>query len=225
MRPTAPQTPPAEPFRPPQPSVTPPEAPTNPTTALVELRRKMELIADEFSQGKINRAQFNAVYKRYSEQRTIIERLVERNPDSQAWKQVIGLKGQTGYLRHQFEAQTLFYVVYRHNRHEPITSGGKRSPNDQIVQPVLDRIWSMKNRPQNGLGRKPIGDTKWLILASGEYAATIVTFSLEPSFAQARLVRDLHADFERANQAALARGWLVPDHMVFPQRALTESDF
>ena len=47
-------------------------------------------------------------------------------------------------------------------------------------------------------------------------------FSLEPSIAQARLVRDLHADFERANQAALARGWIVPERMVFPQRALVE---
>jgi hypothetical protein len=47
-------------------------------------------------------------------------------------------------------------------------------------------------------------------------------FNAEPSNAQARLVRDLHADFERANQAALARGWIVPERMVFPQRALVE---
>lgn len=187
------------------------------------LRQKMELVADEFSQGKINRAQFNAVYKRYSEQRTIIERLIERNPKSDAWRQVIGVTGQTGFLRSHFAAQPLYYVIYRNNAAEPIVVGGKNKPDPAAIQPVLHLVWSMPSRPKNGLGRKPIGDNHWLILAIGDYATTVVMFSLEPSIAQARLVRDLHADFERANHAALARGWVMPDRMVFPQRALVET--
>jgi hypothetical protein len=185
------------------------------------LRSKMELIADEFAQGKINRAQFNARYKRYSEQRTIIERLIERNPESDAWKQVLGTKGHTGFLRSHFAAQTLYYLVYRHANHEPILSGGKQ-PNEALLKPVLSAVWSMRSRPKTALGRKQLGDRDWLILACGEHAATAVMFNAEPSNAQARLVRDLHADFERANQAALARGWIVPERMVFPQRALVE---
>ncbi len=224
VRPSLPQ----QPQRPPQPSVpqpTPalPESPTNPNAALNTLRGKMELVSDEFAQGKINRAQFNAVYKRYSEQRTIIERLIERNPESEAWKQVIGVKGQTGFLRNHFEAQPLYFVVYRHNHFEPIMVGGKQKPDEEQIKPVLTLVWSMPTRPKNGLGRKPIGDMQWLILACGDHTASAVMFSLEPSIAQARLVRDLHADFERANQAALARGWIVPERMVFPQRALVES--
>ena len=207
----------------PKASEAPPESPTNPNAALNTLRRKMELVSDEFAQGKINRAQFNAVYKRYSEQRTIIERLIARNPDSDAWKQVIGIKGQTGFLRHHFEALPLYFVAYRHNQFEPIMIGGKQKANEELIKPVLTLVWSMPTRPKNGLGRKPIGDAQWLILACGDHAATAVVFSLEPSIAQARLVRDLHADFERANQAALARGWIVPERMVFPQRALVES--
>ncbi len=220
---TPPSPPAAPPARPAQPSVPAAESPTNPHIALNTLRRKMELISDEFSQGKINRAQFNAMYKRYSEQRTIIERLLERNPQSQAWRQVIGVKGQTGFLRQHFEAQPLYFALYRHHHYEPIMSGGKLPPDPLLIKPVLTLVWSMSNRPKNGLGRKPMGDTQWLILAVGESAATAVMFSLEPSIAQARLVRDLHADFERANQAALARGWVVPERMVFPQRALVES--
>ena len=237
VRPSLPQQPPA---RSPQPNVPQqpltrlaqpsvaqptsalPEAPTNPNSALNTLRGKMELVSDEFAQGKINRAQFNAVYKRYSEQRTIIERLIARNPDSEAWKQVIGVKGQTGFLRDHFEAQPLYFVAYRHHHFEPITAGGKQKANDELIKPVLTLVWSLPTRPKNGLGRKPIGDMQWLILACGDHAATVVMFSLEPSIAQARLVRDLHADFERANQAALARGWIVPERMVFPQRALVE---
>jgi hypothetical protein len=187
------------------------------------LRRKMEVIADEFAQGKINRAQFNAMYKRYSEQRTIIERLIERNPDSDAWKQVIGVQGQTGFLRSHYAAQPLYYVVYQHNKFEPIMAGGKQKPNEALIEPVVKHVWSLPSRPKNGLGRKPVGEMHWLILAVGDYTATVVMFSLEPAIAQARLVRDLHADFERANRAALARGWIVPERMVFPQRALTET--
>src|SRR3954463_16120705 len=91
VRPSLPQQPEPRPLQAsvPQPTPAAPESPTNPNAALNTLRRKMELVSDEFAQGKINRGQFNAVYKRYSEQRTIIERLIERNPNSDAWKQVI----------------------------------------------------------------------------------------------------------------------------------------
>ncbi|MEP7290867.1 MAG: hypothetical protein ABI835_03740 [Chloroflexota bacterium] len=201
--------------------VTPADATADPDDAINALRNKMALIADEFGNGKINRAQFDALYQRYGEQRTIIERLIERDPESSAWKQVLGV-GQTGFLRQHFEAQALYYVVYRHNQPEPILSSGKQQPVLALIEPALRRIWSMNFRPQQGLGRRAIGDSQWLLIATGDQAATAIMFSLEPSIAQARLVRDLHADFERANAAALARGWIVPERMVFPQRALIE---
>lgn len=195
---------------------------TSPVNALGSLRQKMEAIADEFGRGKINRAQFYALYRRYSEQRTIIERLVERNPDTDAWKQVMGAPGQTGFLRTHFASQSLYFVVYRHNERRPLLTVGKEQPDFSLLESVLMPVWKMTNRPKQGLGRKPIGETKWLIMATGEYAATVVVWSTEPSLSQARLVRDLHADFERANNAALAKGLIAPDKMVFPQRALSE---
>jgi hypothetical protein len=82
----------------------------------------------------------------------------------------------------------------------------------------------MPNRPKAGLGRRQLTSGTWMILATGEHAATAVAFTQEPSTSQARLVRDLHADFERANQAALARGWIFQERMVFPQRALVETN-
>jgi seryl-tRNA synthetase len=182
----------------------------------------METIADEFAEGKINRAQFNAMYKRYSEQRSIIERLLQRNPESDAWRQVMSTKGHTSFLRSHFEAQPLFYAVHAHQQEKPIIIGGKQPSTDAIIQQLLRLVWQMPNRPKSGVGRKTLPNGEWLILAMGEHAATIAIFSLEPSVAQARLVRDLHNDFERANQAALARNWIVPERMVFPQRALME---
>lgn len=199
------------------------DSPTDPKGALNVLRRKMETIADEFAEGKINRAQFNAMYKRYSEQRTIIERLLQRNPETDAWRQVMSTKGYTSFLRSHFEAQPVYYAVHSHQEAKPIIMGGSKRSDEVFIDPVLRMLWQMPNRPKSGVGRKTMQNGEWLILVVGEYALTAVVFSLEPSIAQARLVRDLHNDFERANQAALARNWIVPERMVFPQRALVEA--
>lgn len=196
--------------------------PDDPNAALAVLRRKMEVVATEFAQGKINRAQFNAMYGRYGEQRAIIERLIERNPDSKAWKQVVSTAGHTTFLRQHFEAHPLYFLVFRHKVAQPLMVGGKTKPVMQEVAPMMRTLWSLKNRPKAGLARKSMGDNRWMILAVGEYSATLVMFLLEPSVAQCSLVRDLHADFERANRAALEQDCAPIERMVFPQRALVE---
>jgi hypothetical protein len=194
----------------------------DPVAALNALRAKMESIADEFAKGKINRAQFHAVYKRYHEQRAIIEKLLQRNPQSDAWQKVVGTKGATTFLRQQFEAQAMFYAVFRSESNEAISMGGKQTADLGLLNILVQKLWVLPNRPNPGLARKALPNGQWLVVATGDHAATLVVYSLEPSNAQARLVRDLHADFERANQAALSRGWIVVERMVFPQRALAE---
>ncbi len=198
--------------------------PENPQAALEQIRHKMEVVANEFSQGKINRAQFNAIYGRYGEQRTIIERLIERNPENAAWKQAAA-PGHTSFLRDHFEARLQYYLVYQHNIATPLMMGGKQQADMNEVSLVLRSLWSMKNRPKIGLARKDMTNGQWLVLALGEFAVTLALFALEPSAAQANLVRDLHADFERANRRALERGTRSLDRFVFPQRALTEKQF
>lgn len=196
---------------------------TDPQIALQVLRRKMEAISDEFSAGKLNRAQFNAMYKRYSEQRTIIERLVARNPDSDAWKQVIAQRGQTGFLRSQFAAAPLMYALFLHGNLKPLIRSGAPVLPDDLAARLLMRVWNMPNRPNQGLGRRQLANDEWLIMATGEYASTLVVFSQEPAISQVQLVRDQHADFERANLTLLSRGSTAPERMVFPQRSLLET--
>jgi len=226
VRPTPPSN--AAPAPPPREETThaaPPEddMPTNPDSALYNLRQKMEQIADEFASGTINRAQFNALYRRYSEQRLIIERLMRRNPDTEAWRQVIGTRGHTTFLRSHFEAQPLYYATYIHEQTEPIHRGGSSLSDDTFIVKIVQAVWQLGERPKVGVGRRPLPGGEWLILAIGEYAITAVIFSLEPSLAQARLVRDLHLDFERANLTMLERHWLDATHLVFPQRALLQN--
>ncbi len=197
--------------------------PENPEAALELLRRKMEIVASEFGEGKINRAQFNAMYGRYGEQRTIIETLLKRNPENPAWKQAAA-PGHTSFLRHHFESRLVYFLVYQHNIPAPLMMGGKQQANMDQISTVLQALWSMNKRPKIGLARKEMGSGQWLVLALGEYAVTLAMFMLEPSVAQATLVRDLHNDFERANRRALSNGTRSLDRFVFPQRALAEND-
>lgn len=197
-----------------------PAVPNSPEAALEDLRRKMERVASEFAAGRINRAQFNAMYGRYTEQRAIIERLIQRNPQNDAWKNV-AKPGHTTFLRQHFEARPMYYVIFQHNRTTPLMMGGQQ-PNMTQIGDVLKALWGMKDRPKVGLARKDMGNGNWLVLALGEHAVTLVMFMLEPSPMQANKVRDLHSDFERANRMALERGTKSLDRLVFPQRALVE---
>ncbi len=197
--------------------------PENPQAALEILRRKMEIVANEFGEGKINRAQFNAIYGRYSEQRTIIETLLKRNPENPAWKQAAA-PGHTSFLRQHFEARLAYFLVYQHNIASPLMMGGKQQANMDQVSGVLQALWQMNKRPKIGLARKEMGSGQWLVLALGEHSVTLAMFMLEPSVEQATLVRDLHNDFERANRRSLSNGTRSLDRFVFPQRALAERD-
>lgn len=180
---------------------------------------------DEYAKGLINRVQFYALYQRYNEQRAIIEKLMLRDPDSEAWRQVVSNRGQTGFLRARLEAQPLSYSIHAAEQPAPLLPGG--APPLRTVFPAdaaLKAVWAMPNRPAIGLGRKALANDYWLVMAIGGRAATLIIYSLEPSKTQARLLRDLHLDFERANQMALERGWLAPERLVFPQRALFEEE-
>lgn len=207
---------------PPQPTAPTPKAPRDPQGAIEELRHKMEMVARQYASGEINRAQFNAIYGRYNEQRVIIERLVERNPENTTWQQV-ATQGHTSFLLSHFEARALYYITYRLDMATPLMMGGSQQPDiEKHIEPVLRALQQSTNRPKAGLARKALESGRWLVLAVGKYAVTMVLFMLEPSKTQLQRVRDLHMDFERANHHALDRRTNSLHRMVFPQRALVE---
>jgi hypothetical protein len=223
IRPVVPDQPPvAQPSEPDAPiDLEDDDEPDDPQEALENIRRKMEDAASEFSNGKLNRAQFSAIYKHYGEKRTIIEKLIARDPASEAWKHVAE-EGHTTFLRSHFEARPVFYAVFLNDQYKPVMTGGKQLPRavDQINK-LLKAVWTAQNRPASGdLARKDIGDTLWLALAVGMYGVTFVVFALQPSVLQMNRLRDLHTDFERANRISLERGTATPERMVFPQRSL-----
>jgi len=193
---------------------------SSPRSALQSIREKMQGVVTEYSNGDINASQFNAVYQHYAEKRDIIERMIERNPNSDAWKSVVK-QGYTSHLLSQFQAKALHYAVFRRGNTTPLVSSGKlsRKTAEQIHQ-LLRIVLKMKSH-RTGLARKSIGNGNWLVMAIGDKALTIVTFTVQPSSLQTSKVRDLHEDFEIANDRSL-RNNEPAERLVFPQRSLLE---
>jgi hypothetical protein len=199
----------------------PTEPKRNPQTALEAIRQRLQGITQEYSSGKLNAVQFNAIYRHYMEKRMIIEKLIERNPESDAWRAAAS-SGHTTDLKDRYESRPLYYVIFRKGEKRPLLFDGKlpKKAAEQLHK-LLEVFWKMQVWRQ-GLARKSVGDGMWLMLMVGENAMTIAIYFLQPSTLQVNKLKDLHADFERANTKALERGFSA-DRMVFPQRALTDS--
>lgn len=189
-----------------------------PQAALSHIRLRLKAATKEYSSGRLNAVQFNAIYRHYTEKRQIIERLVARDPETDAWKAAAS-PGKTGFIRDRFEARPLYYVIFRKGDTQPLAANGKipKAAARQIFT-LLQTFWKT-NTWRRGLARKQIGDGMWLVLMVGEMSLTIVIYFLQPSVLQLNQLRDLHADFERANKKALHRN-LPSKRMVFPQRAI-----
>jgi hypothetical protein len=191
--------------------------------ALQELRDKMKAVAEEYAAGKLNQAQFNALYRRYSEQREITERLLERNPESDAWKSVIR-SGNTAFLRDHFSAKIISYGIYHLADGQNIVLNGQvRLPQHQLA-PILEKLRTIIQQGHTlGAAWRQLKDESWVFIVPAKYSLAVVIFSLEPSLIQRKMVEDLHQDFERANEKALQAGLTAPSQLVFPHRALLGS--
>lgn len=193
---------------------------TNPQAIMQQIRQRLAHITHEYSAGKLNEAQFNALYTHYMEKRTIIEKLLARNPDSEAWKTAANT-GKTSYLRARFESRLIFYVVFHKNDQKPLISEGKLSRRAaKQVHHLLQSIWRASVW-RKGMARMGLGEDTWLLLMAGDNAMTIAVYFMQPSTVQTNRLRDLHHDFERANRRLLEEH-MPAQRMVFPQRALRQ---
>lgn len=194
---------------------------TNPKNVLQQIRDRLAVVAREYSSGKLNAVQFNALYRHYMEKRLLIEKLLERNPDTDAWRAAAS-EGTTTYLRERYEARALYWVVFQRGSREPLTSNGKLPAKaaQQVIK-TMHIVWKMPSWKQ-GLARKSLGDGMWLLLNMGQESLTLAVYFFQPSSLQTNQLRDLHTDFERANARLLTREGVRASQLVFPQRSLIE---
>lgn len=193
-----------------------PKAQRDPQQTLDHIRQKMETLAGDFAEGKINKDQFNAVYHHYSQQMEVVQRLIEKNPDSDAWKKAAA-PGVTEFLKDEFRPEVRLCATLKIGEDQPLYIDGKVPT--QTAKALYSEFKSLKLTANRGLYRHEITNG-WIVVAVGELSVTLVVFSAEPSIDQSRRIEDIHNVFERANGIALRAN--APVHRyVFPQRSLS----
>ena len=191
--------------------------------AIYNLREKMATVATEFAEGKINRAQFEAIYARYQDQRAITESLLARDPETDAWQQVLS-EGHTNFLRGQYEARIESYILFQHRDGRPLITHGHLAATDRKrLASIVSSLRSTPQRPpEAGIHSAPLTGGRWTAVVPGQYTTSVAIYSLEPAASELNMLRDLHGDFETANRRELAAGVTSPESLVYPQRALLE---
>ncbi len=193
----------------------------DPQLALERLRQQLSRVAQEYAEGNINRAQFTAIYNRYSEQRRIIEEIISRDPQSMAW-QMVARPGHTSFLRQHFEARLVYYGLFVLGRTAPLLEHGPRPPRPEDLHPVLLSLPALlQERGTLKPARRQVGPD-WMVVVPGRHTVSVGLYTLEPAAGQLSVLTDLHHDFERANVHALERADFALEQYVLPQRALFE---
>jgi hypothetical protein len=190
--------------------------------AIDGLQEKMTGITAEFAQGRVNQAQFQAIYTRYCEQKVIIERILAQDPQSTAW-QTIAADGYTGFLRRQYAADVIGMLIIEMLSGETLQKLGQFELADELLVPILTSLVSGRATAfETGVRSTQIEGGLWLSFVPGEYSASVIIFSHEPSLEQLKTIINLQRDFERANRQQLMLGRANPTRLAFPQRALFE---
>jgi len=187
----------------------PPAAPALPTDLpgarayQAELQRKMTALAEDFSLGKINRRQFEAVYTHYREQRQIVDALIN-SLNFEAWRKAISA-GHTGLLLSHNAAQLLGYALYDRVTRQPLAVSRHFKVDPALISPIIAAHQAARDVTTR-ISTSEIDNGRWLCFVPGQACTLVALFSVEPARAQLQLLQDLHHDFELANAKRLAQG-------------------
>ena len=173
---------------------------------LQDLRGKMARLSDDFAVGKINRTQFEAIYKHYQDQLQQIEQALYRLPGSTEWRGAVS-QGMTGQLRERHAAQVLSYAIYDNTTSLPLATVGSFNVDTSLLVPMLSSFRSATAEMFGAALRSPeLEGGRWLRFVPSLHTTLIVLFSSEPARLQLSLIEDLHHDFEVAYSPAFEHG-------------------
>lgn len=168
-----------------------------------ELQQKMTALAEDFSLGKINRRQFEAVYTHYREQRQIIDALIN-SLNLDAWRKAISA-GHTGLLLSRNAAQLLGYALYDRATRQALAMSPRFKVDAALVMPIITAHQAARDVTTRIITSE-IDGGRWLCFVPGQACTLVALFSVEPARAQLQLLQDVHHDFELANAKRLAQG-------------------
>lgn len=173
---------------------------------LASLDQKIARLEEDHQQGRINVAQYRAIRRHYKEQREVALRLRQAHPDSERWKVVLK-EGKTTFLLQLNEAAVRCVAFYDLKTRKLIFTQGEIPDEADDAISLLGTFGASEFSPRTGrMMATHADDGTALVLIPGRYTAALVSFSQDPPGWQLRALREVHRNFEAANQAALNRG-------------------
>ncbi len=196
------------------------QLPENPEKALANLQEKMAQVTEDLATGKINQAQFEALFTRFSEQHAVIMRLMDRNPESDAWQRVAG-EGYTDFLLRQHQARVEGILIVDNWSGRSIRTLGSFKLGKDILASLIKSLEQSQKLPEaEKLRYTQIEGGRWLCSVTDVYTTTIAIFSTEPTALQLDRLGEIHREFERLNKHALEMGQVQPEYLQFPHESL-----
>jgi hypothetical protein len=173
---------------------------------LAGLDRKMSRLEQDFSLGRVNSTQYQAIRRHYTEQREVALRLHANNPKSDRWRVVLE-EGRTEFILQLNEAACLGFALYDLNTRHRIYLEGTMGQSAEEAMALLGTFGPPTSESSQGLMLATrTDDGNSLLLIPGRFSAALITFSEDPPGWQVRALREVHRNFEAANAASLARG-------------------
>lgn len=194
---------------------------SRPEEAIQHLEQKMAAVTAELAKGTINQAQFQAIYTHYCEQRAIIERLIKRSPATDAWQKV-AVEGHTAFLRQRHAAQIGGLALIESRSGKLIRIFGTLELSRELLPALAQRPDGIMPYSEAAVRGTQIEGGRWLLVVAGEFTASVVIFSQEPSAEQRRAIIEVHRAFEQNNRGALMTGMILPEAFDYPQAKLFE---
>lgn len=161
-----------------------------------QTQNKIATLLTEFSEGKISREQFHAVYAHYSSQLELAE-VAEHMGAAEALDEA---GGKTIGIRQAHMGKAIGLIIY-HNRSGRFveTMGTFDVAPARLAVTLNDFTQLMDAGKMIDRRTEKIAEKRWLLFAAGQYTTVITLFHHEPSSDQSREIERLHHDFETAN--------------------------
>ena len=178
-----------------------------------QIQEKIMKSLVEFSEGKLSREQFHAIYEHYDVQLKMAEQALQ----SGNAENIGAAQGLTFAVRQAHMGKAIGLLVY-HNKSGLLldTLGQFDIPTERISPILNDFSLMMEARVMVDRRVEKLAEKQWLLLAAGRYTTIVTLFQNEPSQEQVREIERLHHDFEIANEVHLSAPSVDSSRLAYP---------
>ena len=178
-----------------------------------ETQQKIDALLEEFSQGKINREQFNAVYAHHNAKLKLAEQAAQQDNS----EIVERIPGQTYAIRQAHMGKAIGLMIYHNKSGMYVDTLGMFDVSPSRIAPILNDF-SQLMQGTHLIDRQVerITEKQWLLFTPGSFTTVITLFQHEPSSEQSREIERLHHDFEVANQNQLGGKRVDASKLAYP---------